>query len=223
MPSNVIAIDGPAASGKSTLAQSLAQRLHIPYVSTGAMYRAVGWKVAKANLDPDDPAFDEKVIALLPDTKIEYCPENGSGFKVDGVFPGAELRTDQVSMLASRVAVIPAVRHFLVAMQREMAQRSMIVMEGRDIGTAVFPDAKYKFFLTASARVRAMRRLEQDGKTLDDATINSVAKDIEARDLQDSTREMSPLCQAEDAILIDNSTFSEPQETLDAILKYITI
>jgi len=223
VPSNVIAIDGPAASGKSTLARSLAQHLHIPYISTGAMYRAVGWKAAKANLDPNDPAFHEKVIALLPHTKIEYCPENSSGFKVDGVFPDAELRTDQVSRLASKVATIPAVRHFLVAMQRKMAEHSMIVMEGRDIGTAVFPDAKYKFFLTASPRIRAIRRLQQDGKTFDEATINSVAKDIEARDHQDSTREMSPLCQAKDAILIDNSDFSEPHETLDAILKYITI
>lgn len=221
MSVNIIAIDGPAASGKSTIAKKLAERMNAVFVSTGAMYRALAWKALK--LYPENEITPEKIIALLPDTDIVYDKGDASGeaqVKIDGAFPGEELRSDEVTRLVSRVATIPEVRTYMVKRQRELADTAMLVMEGRDIGTEVFPDAKYKFFLTASAKVRALRRLAQEGKTLDPETVASVTKAIEDRDHQDMNRKVSPLRKADDAFLVDNSDLSI-EETLNFIIDHI--
>lgn len=218
MTSNVIAIDGPAASGKSTIANKIAEKLGYAYVSTGSMYRAVAWKALAKGLmtgTPDPKAIDR----MLESTTMEY-KRNGNAaqleLEVDGKFPGAALRTPEVAQAASVVAAMPEVRKRLVEKQRQMAQSGMIVMEGRDIGTVVFPDAKFKFFLTATPEERARRRLRQGGETADGATVESVAREIAARDDADSKREVSPLRKAEDAHLVDSSDM-EIEQTLNYI------
>jgi cytidylate kinase len=218
---NVIAIDGPAASGKSTMASKLADRLGIAYVSTGAMYRAVAWKALAAGLSAE--TLDERSVKPVLDAiDMRYEPgaDGRLALKVDGIFPDAELRTPEVSAMVGHVAALPVVRAAMVKLQREMAGRGAIVMEGRDIGTVVFPDAKMKFFLTASPLVRAKRRLAQGGEAPDGATVEKVAAEIAARDELDSKRPISPLKKADDAILVDSSDFSVEQ-TLSTMTSHI--
>ncbi len=222
MPSNVIAIDGPAASGKSTVARTLSERLGIPYVSTGSLYRAVAWKMLNRKQDPASISADA-LAAFLADTSIACrSPEPGApiDIEIDGVFPGAQLQTAEISAAASKVATYPAVREWLLDVQRSMAGKTRIVMEGRDIGTAIFPDAKYKFFLTASPEVRAKRRLLQSGRPYDQQTLDAVAKEIAARDEQDRSRKTAPLRQAEDAVYLDNSGM-DLEQTIQFILETI--
>ncbi len=212
MPADVIAIDGPAASGKSTIAKGIASLLDAAYVSTGSMYRAVAWKAMKAGLDMGK--VDEKSIAPVLDSlemSYEPAPEGGRELKVDGQFLTHELRTPEVSANASKVAALPIVRDRMAKLQRAMAGKGLIVMEGRDIGTVVFPDAKFKFFLNASALVRARRRLAQEGESASGATVESVAKEIEERDRMDMNRAVAPLRKADDAIFIDSSDMSVQQ------------
>ena len=221
MAADVIAIDGPAASGKSTIASKISERLGVPYVSTGAMYRAVAWKALSAGLDISK--IDERSIApVLERLDLGYGPgpDGKMALKVDGRFPDEELRTPEVSAAVSHVAALPNVRAAMGRVQRALAGKGTIVMEGRDIGTCVFPDARIKFFLTASPLVRAKRRLAQGGEAPDGATVEAVAADIAALDETDSKRPIAPLKQAEDAILIDSSEFSVEQ-TLAAILSHI--
>lgn len=220
MSSSVIAIDGPAASGKSTAAKNLAVKLGIPYINTGSLYRAIAWKALRLGVDLGD---ESAVCTMLDKTRVRYAsPEAGANpeIEIDGTFPGEDLRTSEVAGGASSVAVLPAVRKWTMGIQRDAAKHSMIVMEGRDIGTAVFPDARYKFFLTASPRVRALRRLAQDGETPDGATVESVAAQIAERDLRDSQRAAAPLRQAEDAILVDSSDMTA-EEVLDFMISKI--
>ena len=222
MTSDVIAIDGPAASGKSTVARNLSEALGIPYINTGSLYRAVAWKLRKNALDPDTVS-PEEVDRILADTRISYekpAPDAPPDIRIDGVFPGQELRSADIASGASKVATMPNVRAWLLDLQRGMAKLGRIVMEGRDIGTAVFPDARFKFFLTASPMVRARRRLAQSGETFDGATLESVARDIAARDEQDSRRAVAPLKRAEDAVLVDNSEW-ESHQTLQFMLDKI--
>ncbi len=221
MSVNVIAIDGPAASGKSTAARELAAAIPgAVCINTGSMYRAVAWKAMRDGMDPAHPDRD-RLNRLLETIRMRFVstPE-GCELEVDGERPGNALRTPEVSAGASAIATIPEVRRKLVELQRAMAAEQMIVMEGRDIGTVVFPDAKYKFFLTASPEVRARRRLLQDGGNPDPAEVARVAAEIAARDKTDSTRADSPLRRAEDAVLIDNSTFSR-EETIQRMLERI--
>jgi cytidylate kinase len=157
---------------------------------------------------------------MLADTAIRYAvPAEGGNpdIEIDGVFPGQALRAPEIAQGASNVAAIPFVRAFTLQIQRDAAKNSLVVMEGRDIGTAVFPDAKYKFFLTASPRVRALRRLAQGGETPDNATVDSVAAEIAERDRQDMNRSVAPLKQAEDAVFIDSSGMTA-EEVLDAMV-----
>ncbi len=222
MTSDVIAIDGPAASGKSTVARNLSEALGIPYINTGSLYRAVAWKLRKNALDPDTVS-QEEVDRILADTRIAYekpAPGAPPDIRIDGIFPGQELRSADIAAGASKVATMPNVRAWLLDLQRGMAKLGRIVMEGRDIGTAVFPDARFKFFLTASPMVRARRRLAQSGETFDGATLESVARDIAARDEQDSRRAVAPLKRAEDAVLVDNSEW-ENHQTLQFMLDKI--
>ena len=217
MSTPVIAIDGPAASGKSTAARNLAARLGIPYINTGSLYRAIAWKAARLGISTRDEAA---IRAMLADTTIRYAapaPGANPDIEIDGAFPGQELRAPEIAQGASNVATMPFVRSFTLQIQRDAAKTSLVVMEGRDIGTAVFPDAKYKFFLTASPRVRALRRLAQGGETPDNATVDSVAAEIAERDRQDMNRATAPLRQAEDAVVIDSSGMTA-EDVLEAMI-----
>lgn len=215
----VVAIDGPAASGKSSAAQRVAIALGIPYINTGNMYRAVTFAALSARILP--PADSDTLEILLSQTTLEYR-QTDSGYQLflNGTRCGAEIRTPEVTSFVSAVAAVPEVRNWLMSRQRSIAESLSVVMEGRDIGTVVFPNAKFKFFLTATPRVRAERRLAQEGETIPGATVDSVAAEIAARDQLDSTRAVAPLCKAPDAILIDSSQLTLDQ-TVSAILKHI--
>jgi cytidylate kinase len=221
--SEVIAIDGPAASGKSSVAKSLADFFSISYINTGNMYRAVTFAALTKGIFIDNTEIDEKKLEkLLNDMDINY-EKNSEGLLVltlNGKNIEKEIRSPAVAAKVTLVAAIPFVRKWLVDKQREFASDRMIVMEGRDIGTVVFPQAKYKFYLTASPEVRALRRLEQKGEVYDGATLDSVAASIKLRDEQDMNRKVSPLRMADDAILIDSSN-KTLLEVLDLIIDEI--
>jgi len=219
MRSIQIAIDGPSGAGKSTMAKLLSKRLGFRYLDTGAMYRALALKAIRMNIDPKDR---EKVVGLLPslDIKIEY--KNGNQvILLDGEDVSEKIRTEQVSMGASDVSAIPEVREKLVKMQQEIACDNNVVMDGRDIGTHVLPNAQIKIFLTASVEERAKRRYKElKEKGLLTRTYEELVKEIETRDYNDSHRSVSPLRKAEDAILLDTSNLSI-EETVEEILKII--
>ena len=222
MSANVIAIDGPAASGKSSVAKQIAERLHIPYISTGALYRALAWKWKKLGHTIEE-MNNEAMTDFLNGTKLACrCAPEGGLFdaEIDGVCPGEALHTQEISAGASRIATLPSVRTWLLDVQRNMAGEKRIVMEGRDIGTAIFPDARHKFFLTASPEIRAERRLKQSGEPYDQEALKKVAADIAARDEQDRNRKTAPLKQAEDAIFLDNSAM-DLEQTLQFILNAV--
>lgn len=191
----VIAIDGPAASGKSSVARRLAQKLGWTFVNTGNMYRAVTWAVLERGIDPAEASAVASVADLLP---IEFRTENEQTvIVIDGHVPGEELTTDRVNKAVSLVAAVPAVRHRLVSGQRALADKGPLVMEGRDIGSVVFPNAPFKFYIDASEEVRAARRQAQ-GHT----------DRVSERDRLDTTRKNSPLVTAPDAVVIDSSHLS---------------
>lgn len=206
--STVVAIDGPAGAGKSTVAKLLADKLGITYVNTGSLYRAVAWALDQQNL-----AVEELTADFLEKLSLEYV--NGS-LLVNGNDPGAALRTAEIAAGASKVSKLQIVRDHLLPVQREAARRGWIVMEGRDIGTVIFPDAKCKFFITASLEARAKRRLAQHGEVSGNATLEDVMRDIAARDEQDSKREIAPLKAAEDAVVIDTGDMT-PDQVVDAM------
>lgn len=214
-----IAIDGPAASGKSTIARMVAQRLGGYYINTGDMYRALTWLAMQNGLNVRDEP--DKVAAMLEYATLEYVPDSDGTpvLMLNGnPAPRDRIRAPDVAALVSHTAKIPAVRAWLVARQRETAKLGTVVMEGRDIGTVVFPDADIKFFLTATPEVRARRRLNQAGETADGATVESVAAEIARRDRIDTNRDIAPLRAAEDAVLIDSSNLT-PDEVTDCILE----
>ncbi len=206
--STVVAIDGPAGAGKSTVAKLLADKLGITYVNTGSLYRAVAWALDQQNL-----AVEELTADFLEKLSLEYV--NGS-LLVNGNDPGAALRTAETAAGASKVSKLQIVRDHLLPVQREAARRGWIVMEGRDIGTVIFPDAECKFFITASLEARAKRRLAQQGEVSGNATLEDVMRDIAARDEQDSKREIAPLKAAEDAVVIDTGDMT-PDQVVDAM------
>jgi CMP/dCMP kinase len=197
-PFQTIAIDGPAASGKSTVSRQLAKKLGFIYVNSGEMYRAVTWAVVKANIDTSDAdAVWNFVEALTIDCALTKDAEGErvSTIHINGVDPGESLRSPEVNTNVSPVASVPAVRALLVARQRDYAQMADIIMEGRDIGSVVFPDTPFKFFVTASEEVREARRRAEGH-----------SDPIAARDKQDSTRKASPMVVADDATMVDTST-----------------
>ena len=206
--STVVAIDGPAGAGKSTVAKLLADKLGITYVNTGSLYRAVAWALDQQNL-----AVEELTADFLEKLSLEYV--NGS-LLVNGNDPGAALRTAETAAGASKVSKLQIVRDHLLPVQREAARRGWIVMEGRDIGTVIFPDAECKFFITASLEARAKRRLAQQGEVSGNATLEDVMRDIAARDEQDSKREIAPLKAAEDAVVIYTGDMT-PDQVVDAM------
>jgi len=199
-----IAIDGPSGAGKSTLARRLAQELGIIYLDTGAMYRAVALKAIRLGIDTRDR---EGVSRIMDDIDISVEYQDGTQrIYLDGEDVSSAIRTNEVSMGASNVSAFPEVRAKLVALQQEIAKHNPVVMDGRDIGTKVLPDAGLKIFLTASVEERARRRfLELKEKGLLDKTFEELVAEIEERDRNDSTREHSPLKKAEDAVEIDST------------------
>ncbi len=201
-----IAIDGPAGAGKSTVAKALSERLNINYMDTGAMYRTVALAMIRKGVDLSDR---EQILSVLDDLHIEVVYENRvQKVLLNGEDVSGSIRTPEVSMGASTVAVVPEVRIKLVELQRETAERFDIVMDGRDIGTYVLPDAKVKFYITASSRERARRRardLDAQGIAYD---LDELEKEIIKRDEQDMNREFAPLKVAGDAIYLDTSNMS---------------
>lgn len=198
-----IALDGPAGSGKSTVAKFLAKEYNILYLDTGAMYRACGLKALREDIDPKDEPRVRKMLESI-DVKVEYIDGTQHTF-LDGEDVSEKIRENAVSMAASHVSAHPCVRVKMVELQREIAKKTSCILDGRDIGSAVLPNAKFKFFLTADSKVRARRRYDElvaKGQTVD---FEDLHKEIVQRDKQDSEREFSPLVCAEDAIVIDTS------------------
>ncbi len=198
-----IAIDGPAASGKSTVAKRIAAELSFCFINTGAMYRAITWYALQKGISP---SLTEEIIALLPDVPLSFGREGSQSCVLfNGTPLTSELSATEVNNQVSTIAAIAEVRSFLVAKQREYNMQEAVVMEGRDIGTVVFPDTPFKYFVTASEEVRAARRAAE-----------GITDSIAERDRKDSQRACAPLAQAEDAILVDTSEMS-----IDEVVSFI--
>lgn len=206
-----IAIDGFSSTGKSTVAKQLAKALGYVYVDTGAMYRAVALYAMQNQLISNDHFDVEKLVSVLNKIKISFKYNDILGFAevyLNGKNVEKEVRTLEVSQRVSQVAEISAVRKMLVQQQKQMGQEKGVVMDGRDIGTVVFPDAELKLFMTASTETRAERRYKELIEKNENVSYEDVLHNVESRDLIDSTREDSPLVKADDAIEIDNSNLS---------------
>lgn len=214
--SYAIAIDGPAGAGKSTIAKRVAKALSFIYVDTGAMYRAMGLYFLRKGISPED---QEEIEKACEDIQVSITYENGEQqVLLNGENVSSEIRREEVGNMASKTSANSRVREKLVALQRELASRENVVMDGRDIGTQVLPNATVKIYLTASSRERAKRRyleLQEKGMA---ANLEEIEADIIERDHRDMTREISPLCQAEDAVLVDAS-YMTIAEVTEAVLK----
>ena len=214
-----VAIDGPAGAGKSSVAKAAAQELGFVYVDTGAIYRTIALYVLRQGVDPHQASAVE---ALLPQVQVslEYT-QQGQKMLLNGEDVTALIRTPEVSMATSACSAIPAVRAYLLQLQRDLAPENNVLMDGRDIGTVVLPHAQLKVFLTASPEERARRRVAQLEKAAQQADYASILRDIQQRDYQDSHRETAPLRPAEDAVLLDNSsyTFEESVRRLVALVR----
>lgn len=207
-----IAIDGPGGAGKSTIAKMVAKQLNLDYIDTGAMYRAIGYKTTIMDVEPVE---SEKLLAMLKATDVE-C--RGEQVFLDGKDVSLVIRTPEIAKAASKISAIAAVRQKLISLQRSMGQNKNVVMDGRDIGTNVLKDAEVKIFLTASPQERARRRHQQLLEKGQKADFQKVLADINHRDHEDMTREIDPLCKAEDAIELDTTDMSI-EEVVDTIVK----
>ena len=220
----VIAIDGYSSCGKSTVAKALARKLNLPYIDSGAMYRAVTLYFLNNNIPiPNNNSSEFNYANCLNEINIrfEVNPQNGNSEVVlNDKNIEIEIRKMKVSKNVSQVSTIPEVRSKLVEMQMKMGNEQGLVMDGRDIGTVVYPNADLKFFMTASGEVRAKRRYEDLLSRGVEITIDEVETNLNYRDYQDSHREASPLKQAEDAIVLDNSTMNQDQQ-LEFVMKYV--
>ena len=204
-----VAIDGPAGAGKSTIARAAAKKLGFIYVDTGALYRAVGVYSLRNGLDTENP---ETVEGTLPHIQVELQFQDGvQHVLLNGEDVSEEIRTPQASMAASAVSAVPAVRQFLFDLQREIAAKNDCIMDGRDIGTVVLPQAEVKIFLTASLETRAMRRFKELQEKGAPDTYEAVLADLKQRDYNDSHRAVAPLKPAEDSVLVDTSALTLPQ------------
>lgn len=210
-----IAIDGPGGAGKSTVARAVAAKMGIVYVDTGALYRTIGYYVRQKDVDPTDR---EAVGACLGDISIAISYVEGKQHVfLNGEDLGDKIRTPEMSMYASAVSAIPAVRAFLLDTQRDIAAKNSVIMDGRDIGTVILPNADVKIFLTASEECRAKRRYDELRAKGQQVTLEDVLAEMNQRDKQDSTRDIAPTAAAEDAVLLDN-THMTFEQTVDAVI-----
>ncbi len=213
-----IAIDGPGGAGKSTIARAVAAKLGIVYVDTGALYRTVGYYVRQKETDPRDPSA---VGELLSEIAIEVRYEDGAQHVyLNGEDLGDKIRTPEMSMYASAVSAIPAVRAFLLETQKEIARRNSVIMDGRDIGTVILPDAQVKIFLTASAECRAKRRYDELVQKGQQVSFEDVLAEMNQRDHQDSSRKIAPAQAAPDAVILDN-TGMNLEESVEAVIALV--
>ena len=219
MQERSIAIDGPAGAGKSTLARALARELGYLYVDTGAIYRTVALRAREAGADPSDP---EQVAPLLEDLdlRMDYGGDGVQRMYLSGRDVTETIRENEVSALASQVAALPAVREFLLDFQRKQAREHDVVMDGRDIGTVVLPQAGVKIFLTATPEARARRRTAELLHRGQDADFDEILREIRQRDEQDENRPVAPLRQAEDAALLDTTNL-DLKGSLEALLTLV--
>ena len=211
-----IAVDGPSGAGKSTIAKAIAEKLKIDYIDTGAMYRAVGYKMLRENVAMDDLCALE---AMLADTEIDF---SGGNIYLDGENINGKIRTEEISKQASDCSALGIVRAKLTEQQQKMGEKKSVVMDGRDIGTVVFPDAEYKFYITASAEVRAERRYRELIEKGQEASLEKVLADIKQRDHNDSTREINPLRKAEDVVEVDTTEMTI-EEVINRICKEMRV
>lgn len=209
-----IALDGPSGAGKSTVAKALAKRLDIIYLDTGAMYRSLAYVAVKQGIDVNDEAA---VRPMLDNLDMKIITGDSQQIIVNGENVTPFIREHYVSKAASDISALPAVRIKLVELQREIAKNDCVVLDGRDIGTYVLPDAKYKFFITATPEVRAKRRFEELKAKGDAPSYEKVLEDIKVRDYNDSHRAFAPLKQADDAVLVDTTNMSI-DEVIDFVL-----
>ncbi len=217
-----IALDGPSGSGKSTLAKNLARHYGFVYIDTGALYRTIGLFVSRRGIASDDK---EQIVALLPEINIEMRLENGGGrVYLGGELIGDEIRTPVCSKYASDVSKIPEVRAFLLETQRSIARENNVIMDGRDIGTVILPDAQVKMFITASPEARAKRRFAELQQRGVETSYDEVLSEMKWRDANDSNRDIAPAVPAEDAIMFDNSgldidgTVAKAIEIIDKVI-----
>lgn len=216
-----VAIDGPAGAGKSSLSRRLAEALGYIYVDTGALYRAVGLKLSRKGSDCEDVALVEEI---LKDTELDIRYEDGvQVVLLDGENVNGLIRTPEASMMASKCSALPVVRAFLLDMQRNLAKTQNVVMDGRDIGTVVLPQAQVKIFLTASVRARSERRYKELIEKGENVTLEEVMADVEKRDYNDSHREIAPLKPAEGGVIVDTTelNFEESLEALKNTVKAV--
>ena len=200
----VITIDGPAGVGKTTTAKRLASKLGYQYLDTGAMYRAVTYFLRKNSIDISSEVHVKKMLDIL-NLELDFTSDDEIKVLLDNVDISTLIRSKEITSAVSEVSAIKAVREKMVKIQKDTAKNGNFIVEGRDIGTVVFPDAKYKFFLTADYDVRAQRRLEDFKRVNEELNVNKIKQDLTDRDQYDSSRKLSPLKQAKDAIVIDTS------------------
>ncbi|MBO5939386.1 MAG: (d)CMP kinase [Clostridia bacterium] len=213
-----IAIDGPGGAGKSTISKAVAAKLGIVYVDTGALYRTIGYYVRSKEIDPRDK---DGVGAILPEISIEVAYVDGAQHVfLNGEDLGDKIRTPEMSMYASAVSAIPAVRAFLLETQKEIARKNSVIMDGRDIGTVILPNADCKIYLTASAECRAKRRYDELIAKGQKVLFEDVLREMNERDTQDSTREIAPAQAASDAVILDNSGMNL-EESVDAVIALV--
>ena len=216
-----IAIDGPGGAGKSTISKAVAKKLGIIYVDTGALYRTVGYYARENGLSVEDTRVSENMEPLLPNISIEIKYVDGTQHVIlNGEDLGDKIRQPDISMYASAVSSVPCVRAFLLAAQKDLAAKNSVIMDGRDIGTVILPDAEVKIFLTASSEARAMRRYKELCQKGVDAKFEDVLAELIERDTADSTRAAAPLKPADDAVMFDNSEYTF-EESVDYIINLV--
>lgn len=214
-----IAVDGPSGAGKSTMAKKLARALGFLYVDTGAIYRTLGLFALRQGISPEDEAAVSKLLPMVS-IRLDYGEDWVQKMYLNGEDVTDAIRTPEVSTAASQISAIPGVRDFLMDMQRDLAKQGNVIMDGRDIGTVVLPDADVKIFLTASAEDRARRRFEELAARGSRTDYETVLADIRERDHRDSTRSAAPLRQAEDALLVD-TTGNSMEESFEVLLQTV--
>lgn len=206
-----IAIDGPAGAGKSTIAKAVAKKMDLIYLDTGALYRSIGYYVHKSGLSPENAVKEIEIDVFYANYRQEIT--------INGENITDKIRTPEMSMMASNVSKVAVVREFLLDVQRDTAKKNSVIMDGRDIGTVILPNADVKIFLTASAEKRAKRRFDE---TEENITFEEILADVIARDNQDSTREIAPLKPADDAIIVD-TTELDLEQSIAKILEIISM